>query len=288
MWRERVNRESIDRVEGFFGRRTEAYLTHTRGCIAQALAGSGLGGVKASTFANETCLGAYWFLQFFAPQLYVRGVDLRFDFFFTRLGAQQSIAANVPCYQVATGNQHFVFSGEDREDFCRGQNALFSTDNFNDIAFLDVHGGLLEHFGRERDDAHEVFSAQFSCDRSENTVANGLSLLVEQNGRVFVKTDVASILTSDGRSGTDDHRLVYIAFFHFTAGGCIFDRYNNDIADTCGRTLGSAEHFNALYCACSGVVGDCQSRLHLNHLRTSLESGSALSRKISVPVRSGA
>src|SRR5262249_14501150 len=65
-----------------------------------------------------------------------------------------------------------------------------------------------------------------------------------------------------------DHRLVNVALLHFAARDRLLDRDDDDVAHGRGAALRTAQHFDALYPACAGIIGDIQVRLHLDHGRT--------------------
>src|SRR5207342_2817573 len=65
-----------------------------------------------------------------------------------------------------------------------------------------------EHFGRERDDLHELLGTQLAGNRPEDTGADRLLLVVEQHGGVAIETDQRAIGTAHARTGADDDSVV--------------------------------------------------------------------------------
>src|SRR5215207_7780679 len=65
-----------------------------------------------------------------------------------------------------------------------------------------------DHFRSEGDDLHELPLAQFARHGAEDARSLGLLLVVDEDGRVLVEPDVASVLAPDFLDGTDEHRLV--------------------------------------------------------------------------------
>src|SRR5512133_2990827 len=76
------------------------------------------------------------------------------------------------------------------------------------IPFPALRARCSEHFGRERDDLHELRRAQFACDRSEDTGADRLHLVREQHGGVAVEADQRTVRAAHAEGGADDHGVV--------------------------------------------------------------------------------
>jgi hypothetical protein len=89
----------------------------------------------------------------------------------------------------------------------------------------------LEYFRSERDDFHESFAAQFTGNRPKYTGADWLELCIQQDGRIAIKANERTIRTSDAFSGTHNNSVIYIAFFNFATGDCVFDAHFDDIPD---------------------------------------------------------
>ena len=78
---------------------------------------------------------------------------------------------------------------------------IFAAEDDNGIALLDVKFNerqlgtsfRLEHFGRERNNFHEIFFAQFAGDGSENTRAARRKIVLDYDGGVLVETDIGAV-----------------------------------------------------------------------------------------------
>src|SRR5690606_37452546 len=96
----------------------------------------------------------------------------------------------------------FVFAG-DHDDLVITTNLL--------------HDGFsLQHFGGERDDLHELLSTKFTSHWPEDTGADRLLLVVQQNSSVAIKADDRAIRTTNAVTGADYNISHHLAFLHFT------------------------------------------------------------------------
>src|SRR5690625_3568758 len=123
----------------------------------------------------------------------------------------------------------------------------------------------LQHFRSQGHDLHELFCTQFARDRAEDTCANGFQLGIEQYRGIATKLDERTVLATNTFGGTHHHRVVDFAFFDASARSRFLDGDLDDVTD-CGITaLGAAQHLDAHYRPCTGVIGHAQRGLHLNH-----------------------
>src|SRR5690606_32795604 len=122
-----------------------------------------------------------------------------------------------------------------------------------------------EHFRRQRDDLHEPLGAQLARHRPEDTGTDRLKLVVQQHGGIAVELDQRTVGTTNTLGGTHHHGVVDIALLDATARRGIFHGDLHDVANTSVATLGTTKHLDAHHRTRTGVVGDVQPRLHLNH-----------------------
>src|SRR6266851_2321544 len=88
-----------------------------------------------------------------------------------------------------------------------------------------------QHFGRERDDLHELAGAQFARHRSEDARADRLALLVDEHRRVAVEANGAAVWPTNFLRRAHDHRLMNVALLDAAARDRLLDRDDNNVAD---------------------------------------------------------
>ena len=71
--------------------------------------------------------------------------------------------------------------------------------------------------------------------------------------------------TADFFGGSNDNGFTHIAFLDTTARDGFLHRNDDHVAHGCVFTLGTTQHFDALYPACAGVISYIQIGLHLDH-----------------------
>src|SRR6056297_1239604 len=125
---------------------------------------------------------------------------------------------------------------------------------------------ILQHLRCERDDLHEVLRAQLTNHRPEDTGADRLVVVVQNDGGVAVKSDGGAIFATHFFCGTHDDGLADIALFHATARDGFLYRDDNDVTDGCVFTLGTTQNLDALNTASAAIVSNIQIGLHLDHL----------------------
>ena len=124
----------------------------------------------------------------------------------------------------------------------------------------------LQYFGSQGNDLHESLFSQLSGDRSEDTGAYGLLILVDDNGCVLVELDVAAVCSSGAGGGSYDNGLNDLSLLDDAAGGRVFYGTYDDVTDISLLTACAAEDTDAEEFLCSGIVGNLQSGFCLDHL----------------------
>src|SRR6266540_1745399 len=126
---------------------------------------------------------------------------------------------------------------------------------------------ISEHLRGERDDPHEPAVAQLPPNRAEDAGAAGGLVVLDQDGRVVVESDIAAIGTTLLLLGPHDDALHDVAFLDRGARNRILDRRYEDVADRRVAPAGTAEHFDDEDLLGAAVVGDPESGLLLDHRR---------------------
>src|SRR6478735_7670447 len=104
---------------------------------------------------------------------------------------------------------------------------------------------MSEHLRCQRDDLHEALVTQLAAHRAEDAGTARLTVGLEDHRGVLVELDVGTVDTSTLLHGRDD-----------------------DGADSRVTATGATEHADAQQFLGTRVVGDAQSRLLLNHVRS--------------------
>src|SRR6185503_358113 len=132
-----------------------------------------------------------------------------------------------------------------------------------------------QHLRRQADDLHEALRAELARDRPEDAGSDRLVLLVDEDGRVAVELDVATVRASELALGADDDRARDLALLHLRARNRFADRNDHDVADAGIAPARAAEHLDAVDFLGAAVVRDVEDRGHLDH--DYLPSASAIS-----------
>jgi hypothetical protein len=90
---------------------------------------------------------------------------------------------------------------------------------------------MSDHLGRQRHDLHESLLAQLASHGTEDAGAHRLFLVVDDDDRILVETDVAAILAALFLDGADDDRLDDVALLDVAAGDRVLDG-GDDVTDT--------------------------------------------------------
>src|SRR5690606_28177395 len=125
-----------------------------------------------------------------------------------------------------------------------------------------------EHLRRKADDLHEVLRPQLAHDRPEDTGADRLALVVQDDGGVAVETDGRAVFATDFLGGAHDDGLADVALLHAAFRNRLLDRHHDDVAHGCVAAVRPAQNLDALHPARAGVVSDIQIGLHLDHFVT--------------------
>src|SRR5699024_1943643 len=138
--------------------------------------------------------------------------------------------------------------------------------DLDEVTLLDLqlsHGS--DHLRCERDDLHELPVAKLTTDGTEDAGPAGLAVGPEDDGGVLVELDVRAVDTAALLGRADDDRLDDVALLDVAAGDGVLDGGDDRVADTGVPAAGAAEHTDAQDLLGTGVVGDAQSRLLLDH-----------------------
>src|SRR5262249_33077748 len=176
-------------------------------------------------------------------------------------------------------DEHPLLVRVDEDDLALAA-AVATGDHHDVIALLDLHRGrpallgclrLLRHLDplrRERDDPHEPLLPQPAADRAEDTGAARVSAVPDQDGRVLIETDVGAITPAALLARAHHHRLDHVTLAHGRPGKGVLHGGHDDIANARVSPAGAAEHADAQDLLGSGVVGDLEPRLLLNHVNS--------------------
>src|SRR3954447_222809 len=128
---------------------------------------------------------------------------------------------------------------------------------------------ISEHLRCQRDDLHEPLVAQLAPDRAEDARATRLAVLPQDDRGVLVELDVRPVGAAALLRGAHDDGLDDVAFLDVAAGDGVLDRADDDVTDAGVPAPGATEHADAEDFLGTGVVGDLESRLLLDHLARS-------------------
>ena len=105
--------------------------------------------------------------------------------------------------------------------------------------------------------------------RAEDPRAAGVALVVDEDGRVLVETDVAAVGTAELLGRAHDHGAHHIALLDGRVGNGLLDAGDDDVADP-GRGLLRPTHDpDALDGPGAGIVGHLEAAVLLDHAGTS-------------------
>src|SRR5574343_1269806 len=124
----------------------------------------------------------------------------------------------------------------------------------------------LQNFRSQGHDLHEALGTQFAGDRAKDARADRLELVIEKDCGIAIKAHQRAIRTTNTLGSTNHHGIIDITLLHATARRSVLDADLDDIANTSITALGATQHFDTHYRTRTGVIGDVQNRLHLNHL----------------------
>ncbi|CUW92332.1 hypothetical protein AGR1C_Cc40458 [Agrobacterium fabacearum TT111] len=155
-------------------------------------------------------------------------------------------------------------------DYFAGTALVLTGQYDNVVAFTNFLHRIrsLQYFRSQRDDLHVVLGAKFARNRSEDTGADGLFLVVDKNGCVIIETDDAAVSATDVLGGANDNRLHHIALLDAAARNSFLDGNDNNVANRSIFALRAAQHLDAHDTTCAGIIRHVEVCLHLNHVRS--------------------
>src|SRR3954447_10051554 len=133
---------------------------------------------------------------------------------------------------------------------------------------------MLEHLRREADDLHEVAIAQLAGDGAEDSRAARVVLRVDDHGGVLVERDVRPVLAPELLLRAHDDGLDDIALLDRPVRVGLLDRGHDDVPHARVAAARAAHHADGEDLAGTGVVGDAQPGLVLDHRARSSTSSS--------------
>ena len=92
-----------------------------------------------------------------------------------------------------------------------------------------------------------------------------VTAVADEDGGVLVEADVGAVRATALLDGAHDHGLDDVALLDAGTGQRVLHRADDDVADPGIAPTGAAEHPDAQDLLGTGVVGDAQPRLLLNH-----------------------
>src|SRR5262249_36059152 len=101
------------------------------------------------------------------------------------------------------------------------------------ILFMAFSGKLsepLQHFGSQRDDAHETI-AQLAGDRPKDTGADRLHLIGQQHGGIGVEADQRTVRATHALLGAHDDGVMHFALLDLATGDGVLDGDLDDVTD---------------------------------------------------------
>ncbi|KGT72779.1 hypothetical protein MA20_48305 [Bradyrhizobium japonicum] len=104
---------------------------------------------------------------------------------------------------------------------------------------------LLKNLWSERDNLHEIFIAEFTCYRSEDTSSTRRFIIFNDNRCVFIKTDVGTIVTTNTTSTTYDNCFHNLALLDNATGCSTFYGTHDNIPDVRSFTTRTTQNFDA-------------------------------------------
>src|SRR5213592_1072458 len=123
---------------------------------------------------------------------------------------------------------------------------------------------------RQRHDLHEPLLAQLAPHRAEDARRPRLSRVGDEDGGVFIETDVGAVLALSLLRRPHDDRLGHLALLDLAGGDGRLDRDHDDVPEAAVAALGPAEHADHEGGARPRVIRDPDDRFLLNHARLPL------------------
>src|SRR3712207_4709841 len=126
---------------------------------------------------------------------------------------------------------------------------------------------MSQHLRRERDDPHEALVAELPADGAEDARPARVAAVADDHRGVLVEADVGAVGTTALLHGAHDDGLDHVTALHTGAGQRVLHRGDDDVTDARVASPRAAEHPDAENLLRTGVVGDTQSRLLLDHVQ---------------------
>src|SRR5699024_7913649 len=173
-------------------------------------------------------------------------------------------------------NEFLSFGGADMHQHA-GVALFIAADDHDVVAGFDmkiIHSlnTSLQRFRSQAQDLGVAGITQLAGHRSKDTGALGALVSHDDDGGVLIKTDVGPVVAAHAVRAAPDASLHHVALFHGAAGGCLLDRADHDVANICISLAGTAQHAEAHQLFGTGVVGNFEISLHLNHIRLLLSN----------------
>src|SRR5919106_4705600 len=130
-------------------------------------------------------------------------------------------------------------------------------------------GGPLQHLGGKGDDLHETPFAELACNRTEDTSAPRLHLVIDDDHGVVVEPYVRTVAAPAFLRRSHYNRSHDVRFLHRSPRNGVFDRAHDDVPDARISASGPTEHLDDQPFSRSGVICDTASRLLLDHFALS-------------------
>src|SRR5665811_77128 len=128
-----------------------------------------------------------------------------------------------------------------------------------------ILSAISEHLRCERNNAHELLVAKFTADGAEDTGTARVTVGLQKHGCVLVETDVGTVRTTALLHRAYDDSLDDFTLLDVAARDSVLHGSDDRVADTRVASTRTAEHTDAKDFLCTGVVGDFESRLLLDH-----------------------
>jgi len=129
----------------------------------------------------------------------------------------------------------------------------------------------LKDFGSKGDNFHEILFAKFTCDRSEDSGAAGVEILIDDYYGITVKAKIGTILATYGMTCADNDSAHDISFLDGASGGSFLHVGGDDISDA-SRKRAFADNANHGSHTCAGVISDIEARADLDHCGLLIEN----------------
>lgn len=128
----------------------------------------------------------------------------------------------------------------------------------------------------QRQNFHEIFRSQFVRNRSKDTRADRLALLVHYNDGILIEPNFAPIAALSMHGSANNHAVHNLSLLDLAARDGVLDRGDDEVAEL--PVFSAAQDLDARDTLGAGVVRDFQTSPHL-HKRPALLLKEACSRR---------